>query len=432
PVAREHVTAYFKRNPQFAPITTIPVDPEYQLKGVKISVDTPADLELIENLHRELNAQPGDIEMRDLCRLLREKPQLLKANAHILRKGISTKSIKILFRCDGDSELGMGHIVRCGALAQELRDSHGCGAVFGVRQGTPGEQAIRELGFPILAKDNSAEDDWLPRTVKETGPDAVVLDIRTPVSNNALNLCKAQGALLAVIDDIGDRRLSADMVFYPPVPQVKQLDWTGFKGEVLSGWEWVILRKEFFLLHKSRIPHQPQQLLVTMGGADPAGFVFRVIKAIEPLEKQFEVTVVTGKAFQKRAELEQAILGSKHHYALLNNVSNMVEIMENTDLAIASFGMTAYELATIGIPAVYLCLTDDHALSAATFTEAGIGISAGTAATFDEQKLCKDISNALSQLTAMEQKLTQMQNLLDGKGAGRIAEHIMKRIEKRQ
>ena len=40
----------------------------------------------------------------------------------------------------------------------------------------------------------------------------------------------------------------------------------------------------------------------------------------------------------------------------------------SADLAVASFGVTAYELAAVGVPAVYLCLTDDHAESAEAFS----------------------------------------------------------------
>ena len=47
-------------------------------------------------------------------------------------------------------------------------------------------------------------------------------------------------------------------------------------------------------------------------------------------------------------------------------------------VAVAAFGVSAYELAAYGVPALYLSLTKDHALSASAFEQAGMGLSLGT------------------------------------------------------
>ena len=64
----------------------------------------------------------------------------------------------------------------------------------------------------------------------------------------------------------------------------------------------------------------------------------------------------------------------------------MSDIMAEADLAVASFGVTAYELAAMGVPAIYLCLTEDHEQSALMFQDSGLGLSLGLAdfATDDE------------------------------------------------
>jgi spore coat polysaccharide biosynthesis protein SpsF len=42
---------------------------------------------------------------------------------------------------------------------------------------------------------------------------------------------------------------------------------------------------------------------------------------------------------------------------------------------LAAFGVTAYELAAFGVPAIYLSLTQDHALSASAFEQDGMGLA---------------------------------------------------------
>ena len=51
--------------------------------------------------------------------------------------------------------------------------------------------------------------------------------------------------------------------------------------------------------------------------------------------------------------------------------------MSSSDLAVISFGMTAYEIAALNIPALYICISSDHALSSNAFVNAGFGISLG-------------------------------------------------------
>ena len=62
---------------------------------------------------------------------------------------------------------------------------------------------------------------------------------------------------------------------------------------------------------------------------------------------------------------------------LAGSRQDMAAVMAEADLAVASFCVTAYELATVGVPGIYLCLSSDHAEAALAFVEVGIGISLG-------------------------------------------------------
>ena len=45
------------------------------------------------------------------------------------------------------------------------------------------------------------------------------------------------------------------------------------------------------------------------------------------------------------------------------------ELMKKSDLAICSFGITAYELAALNIPSLHVCLNTDHINSSALFVD---------------------------------------------------------------
>ena len=67
----------------------------------------------------------------------------------------------------------------------------------------------------------------------------------------------------------------------------------------------------------------------------------------------------------------------KLNYKIYKNPSNIFDIMIKSDFAIISFGVTAYELANLGIPSFYISLSDDHLESSRLFVANGLGFSIG-------------------------------------------------------
>lgn len=136
--------------------------------------------------------------------------------------------------------------------------------------------------------------------------------------------------------------------------------------------------------------------MITMGGSDPQGMTLKAVKALELLDDNFEAVVVLGVGFQHKEELNDLLSDCKHRFNVRENVKNMVEIMSQSDFAIVSFGVTAYELAVMGVPAIYLCLTEDHAESVSAFVEEGRAISLGVFTHVNTEMIAKQISNILN------------------------------------
>ncbi|HNY69563.1 MAG TPA: hypothetical protein PKH14_02140, partial [Syntrophorhabdus sp.] len=267
----------------------------------------------------------------------------------------------ILFRCDGSHEIGFGHIVRCIALADELRDKHGSGVVFAVLYDNKAMEMIMNHGYKVETA-NPREDqfdygDWFNCIVKKNHPCALILDIRDDLPPNIVSNLRKKGILVVTIDDPTDRRLLADLAFYPPVPQVEKMDWQGFTGQRFIGWEWVILRREFshndenlYKRIKATKKTKIHNILVTMGGSDPKGMTLKTMEALKVIDGQFEVTIILGPGFAHRDSLNEILGNFPHIHRIFENVLNIGDIMAEADLAVASFGVTAYELAAMGVP----------------------------------------------------------------------------------
>ena len=344
--------------------------------------------------------------------------------------------LSVLFRCDGSPEIGLGHIVRCLALADELNDVHNCRITFAMRTGPLGIQMVEEKGYKVIIPQEGDQSfdyrNWLNECVRKVDARVIVLDVRDGLARADVKELRNNGTLIATIDDPEDKRLEANLAFYPPVPQVKRIDWTGFTGKLYIGWEWVILRKEFSITPSPK-PQAARtgipRILVTMGGSDPQGVTIKAIKALEMLGDNFEAVVVLGAGFQHKKQLDNLLSDCKHRFDVQENVNNMAELMTQSDLAVASFGVTAYELAAMGVPAIYLCLTEDHAESASAFVEAGTAISLGMFTHVNTEMIAKGISNILNNKSLLARLADTARKYIDGQGVARISRLMIERFE---
>ena len=73
---------------------------------------------------------------------------------------------RILIRCDGSAEVGLGHVVRCLALADELKENHNCRVTFAMKQGPVGYEIVRKKGYKVVSPSKERQDfdydGWLP------------------------------------------------------------------------------------------------------------------------------------------------------------------------------------------------------------------------------------------------------------------------------
>ena len=337
-----------------------------------------------------------------------------------------------LFRCDGSPEIGLGHVVRCLAIADELRESHGSRVGFAMRKGETGFSMVRERGYPVRTPSQGPPRfdyaRWLRDAVREVEARVLVLDVRDDLSRETVEGLRKEGLRIALLDDLDRKRLSADLAFYPPIPQVRRLGWEGFTGKLFVGWEWVALPRQFASVpaHTSR---GRTAVLVTMGGSDPAGLTLKTIAALDRLEEDFDTVVVEGRGFSLREGLAARLAGARRRFELLRNVDDMAALMARADLAVASFGVTAYELASAGVPAIHLCLTEDHAESASEFTRAGMAVSLGVADHVTEEALAGEVSRLLADEATRRAMGEEGRRRVDGGGARRIAWAIANGME---
>lgn len=416
PVAREHVTGYFKLHPDFVPIARAKPYPALAREGGRLTIDTPDDLAFVEAVHARLDARAGEASLGDLLLLLEREP-LLRTNAHVQQKSLVNAGGLALIRCDGGGGFGYGHVKRMIALARGLRDREGIGAVFAVNGSEEALEPIRRAGFEA----QPAGD--LGALIAARAPDVFLLDCREGPSRTELAALAQHVPLTAVVDDGSERRLAADIAYYPPLPQVERLDWSGSHCMPRIGWEWSLLGLAQSPARPKPMSPRPT-LLVAMGGSDPHALTLRVARALSRLEPIFRARFVIGPGFEEREKVAAAIVKLKSNFETIEGADDLATEYASADIALAAFGVTAYELASFGVPSLYLCLTDDHAQSASAFEYAGMGISLGLASEAEDERIARSVRALLGDASRRREMRAAGLMTIDGEGAARIASDL--------
>src|SRR5471032_2716160 len=424
--ARETVTGYFKLHPDFVKIVRAkPYAPLGKRSG-RFIIDTPNDLAFVEAVHARLAAKAGEASLADLLLLLEREPELNAINAHGRQKQIGMSGgcpagALALIRCDGGGEFGYGHVKRMVALARALRDREGIGAIFALNGSDDAAIPIRRAGFEVTMLQGAGD---LEKLVAASSPDILLLDGREGPSRAELEKLKRGARVTAVIDDDHERRLACDYASYPPVPGALALDWSGSNALPRLGWEWALLGLNPAPKNQeARAPKNPGRptVLVAMGGSDPHGLTLRMAKALAVLDSVFRIRFIIGTGMKDAAVVARGLVALKKNYETVEGADDLSVEYASADVALCAFGVTAYELAACGIPALYLGLTADHVASASAFADAGMGISLGLADRQSDAEIARTVQWLLNKPAARREMRAAGPALLDGQSAARIA-----------
>ncbi len=415
PAAREHVTGYFKLHPDFGRGVYVPAYPPLAVEPARISIDAPADLAFAEAVYERLGAKAGEASLPDVLQLLERAPELRAINAGVRQKAIRQVGGIALIFCDGGGAFGYGHIRRCLNIARALRDREGLGVVFALNGTEDAAAQIRDAGFEAIILPERDQVATVSNLMESRKPRLLLVDTRSNVTRADIAHFTSLVKPVAVIDDGSDRRLAATHAYYAPLPQVKALSWSGSACTVRSGWEWALTGLDISSIPERSPYDGPPRLLVTMGASDPKDFTRLALQALSQVSAPFRARFVIGPSFRDADALRREI--EARGYELVPPGHDLRESFATADVALIAFGVTAYEMAALGVPAIYLAISDDHAASASAFEAAGMGVLA--------QSHAAGIRDALAEILAAPTKRTAMgqtaRGLIDGMGAQRIA-----------
>jgi spore coat polysaccharide biosynthesis protein SpsF len=142
------------------------------------------------------------------------------------------------------------------------------------------------------------------------------------------------------------------------------------------------------------------------------------------LPPDWRIAMVIGAAATADPQLDDLANQIGERLTLHRQVSDIASLMSEADLALAAFGMTAYELAAVGVPTLLLCLSEDHRRSALALAENNAAHIAGVAQEVGAAALDRTIVKACADAAWRDAMSRNARLLVDGRGAWRIAERL--------
>ncbi|PTX19977.1 UDP-2,4-diacetamido-2,4,6-trideoxy-beta-L-altropyranose hydrolase [Pontibacter mucosus] len=264
---------------------------------------------------------------------------------------IAPERPRVVFRADGSSRIGLGHVVRSLALAQMLSGEFRC--VFAVQAPAEGlARQLREVCEEVIVlpeqEVTSEEAVYLCGQVLQP-TDVVVLDgYRFDTAYQ--QVIKNHGCALLCLDDIHAYPFVADAVLNVAGGVEKEKYKTAPYTRLLLGPAYALLRPPFLKAaeQERRFPEGPLRLLLNLGGADPENHTLRLAKELSGLQSIKTIEIVVGGAYRHLLEL-QAWLKGKESITLHQNLDaeEMCRLMQRCALVVTSASGVAYEYAAV-------------------------------------------------------------------------------------
>ena len=339
----------------------------------------------------------------------------------------------LFIRVDSSSEIGIGHMMRCLTLAQELKNNFD--KIIFLTQKDSGNfiGTIMKNEFEVIFIPTTNNDPNIIKnliTAYSENKNFLLID-HYDIDTNFESSLKNIFERIFVIDDLANRKHDCDLLidqnYYRDLNQrYEKLIQNGTIA--LLGPKYAIIRPEFRTINKKVIKKNSQikKILVSFGGSDPTNECKKVLDALCSIENsKFEIVVVAGIYNHKFEQLKK-LYEKYSNIKIYSHVNDLSRLMLNSDLFIGAGGTTTWERFYMGLPSIVTIISDDQKESIEFLSDMGhiinLGLAKNVTSKTYAQTLQKPNSDLIYNMSLHNQKL------VDGNGSNRIKKQIIELI----
>lgn len=256
---------------------------------------------------------------------------------------------RILFRADGNSEIGLGHLYRIFALVELFRKEYEVVLVTSAQTTVSAIPADYCYALIPEAVSVAQEPEWLqehyPAKEYRIVADGYQFDSAWQRS------LKERGYHLCYIDDFCKEHMYADVVInHSLAARASDYKTEGYTKLAL-GTKYAILRPSFLEAAKqARETRSLKTAFVCFGGADPFDLTLKATLALIAFPEIRAIHIVVGAAYAHRDLFDLKVSEKNIHIHQNLSEKELVTLMKACDFAIASSSTILYELCSVKMP----------------------------------------------------------------------------------
>ena len=330
---------------------------------------------------------------------------------------------RIVFRADGGAEIGMGHVYRSLAIADELCSISSADVQFLMSADHPeGVKRVSSAGYMVRVLSDGGVDA-IVEAIQEYSPNIVVNDRPFLEKDYLEALARLGASTVNLVDTLEDIEKPAEITsMIIATMRIDQLELEDY----YAGPEFAILRESFAGRAKP-VRADARQVVISFGGSDPQGLTLKVLRSLDALTRtrlELGVKAVLGPAFSYGQELRELLPKLHYQPILLENVEHMAEILSEADLIFCAGGMTVYEIAALRVPGIVMCQNAREVRRMEHFSRSGSVEHLGLGTEVEEKRITQVAEALLANETRRRRMSEAGRKLVDARGAKRVAEVV--------
>lgn len=323
--------------------------------------------------------------------------------------------MRVLIHCNGGPDIGVGHVMRSLALAEEAVASGHEVTFVGEYDGA---FVLNQLDQAPVAVRRVARSDTsgLATVVRDLAPDVIHLDTYEPVH------LEGAGALVSNVEDAHFGRRPADLVVDPNFGAEGQPRDAERPRALLRGSRYAPLRAMVIARRGEwQLREEATRVLVVMGGADPVGLTPNVLSVLAETGLPLHVTAIVPPTAQEACQAAVDAAPAGMQVDLVPPVEDLPALMAHQDLVVSAAGTSVLELCCLAVPTALVCAVDNQLPGYSRVVAAGAAIGLGQTLEGEEREpAVKQLRAALENPATRQDLSRQAAHLVDGLGAWRI------------
>lgn len=340
--------------------------------------------------------------------------------------------LRVAMVCDAGPEVGIGHVMRCLALGEELVARGVRVVVVADLDRVPwAAEQVRRRGIEIVSPGPGDRRDALGvlDVLARVEPSSVVVDsYRLPASVYAE--LRQRWPLLALTD--GDPAGRVADLYLDQNLGAESSAWALPDGaRHLGGLDYAQQRRDIVRQRPSAPKvaadeHRPLRVLAFFGGTDAFGVSPRVVRLVVRTGIAVELTAIAATP-----ELAEEIAGIEpapgQAVQVIGPTDILAELVADADVVLSAAGTSAWELFCLGAAVGFVCVADNQREACVRMDEDRLAVGIATLAELDgdAEGAVARMRDLLGDVRLRERLRAACWVMVDGRGAARVADAFL-------